>query len=451
MQETSAVHPPDVNYARSGEVAIAYQVVGEGPTDVVFVRGITGDLLSTWEQPLLVRHVEGLADCGRVLMLDKRGTGLSDRVREVQSLETTMDDIRAVMDAAASESAVLWMGGNSTGIGLLFAATYPERCAGLVLFDPRVKGIRSPDYPWAPTEEEWRERLAEVRAGWGERGYLENLAREWAPEVAANEGFLDWFVWHMRRSLSPGAAVTSFRTAMELDVSDVLSAVRVPTLVIPRPSLPGPGHYTAARIRGSQVVELPGLAGVYTWVDDEAHRATMEATTRFVSQLTRRGGSERVLATVLFTDIVDSTGLASRLGDSAWRDLLQRHHTIVRRELARFQGRELDTAGDGFFAAFDGPARAVLAASAIRDSLRTLELEIRAGLHTGECEVSDGKIAGIAVSIGARISSLAAPGEVLVSSTVKDLVAGSGLQFEDRGEHHLKGVPEVWRLFAAAR
>jgi class 3 adenylate cyclase len=451
MQETSAVHPPDVNYARSGEVAIAYQVVGEGPTDVVFVRGITGDLLSTWEQPLLVRHVAGLADCGRVLMLDKRGTGLSDRVREVQSLETTMDDIRAVMDAAASESAVLWMGGNSTGIGLLFAATYPERCAGLVLFDPRVKGIRSPDYPWAPTEEEWRERLAEVRAGWGERGYLENLAREWAPEVAANEGFLDWFVWHMRRSLSPGAAVTSFRTAMELDVSDVLSAVRVPTLVIPRPSLPGPGHYTAARIRGSQVVELPGLAGVYTWVDDEAHRATMEATTRFVSQLTRRGGSERVLATVLFTDIVDSTGLASRLGDSAWRDLLQRHHTIVRRELARFQGRELDTAGDGFFAAFDGPARAVLAASAIRDSLRTLELEIRAGLHTGECEVSDGKIAGIAVSIGARISSLAAPGEVLVSSTVKDLVAGSGLQFEDRGEHHLKGVPEVWRLFAAAR
>jgi class 3 adenylate cyclase len=451
MQETSAVHPPDVNYARSGEVAIAYQVVGEGPTDVVFVRGITGDLLSTWEQPLLVRHVEGLADCGRVLMLDKRGTGLSDRVREVQSLETTMDDIRAVMDAAASESAVLWMGGNSTGIGLLFAATYPERCAGLVLFDPRVKGIRSPDYPWAPTEEEWRQRLAEVRAGWGERGYFENLAREWALEVAANDGFLDWFVWHMRRSLSPGAALTSFRAAMELDVSDVLSAVRVPTLVIPRPSLPGPGHYTAARIRGSQVVELPGLAGVYTWVDDEAHRATMEATTRFVSQLTRRGGSERVLATVLFTDIVDSTGLASRLGDSAWRELLQRHHTIVRRELARFQGRELDTAGDGFFAAFDGPARAVLAASAIRDSLRTLELEIRAGLHTGECEVSDGKIAGIAVSIGARISSLAAPGEVLVSSTVKDLVAGSGLQFEDRGEHHLKGVPEAWRLFAAAR
>ena len=448
MKDTSAVKPPDVSYARSGDVAIAFQVVGAGPTDVLFVRGITGDLLSTWEQPLLVRHVEGLATCGRVLMLDKRGTGLSDRVREVQSLETTMDDVRAVMDAAGSERAVLWTAATSTGIGVLFAATYPERCAGLVLFDPRVKGIRSPDYPWAPTEEEWRERLAGVRAGWGERSYLESLAREWAPEVAEDDGFRDWFVWHMRRSLSPGAALTSFRTAMELDVRDVLAAVRVPTLVIPRPALPGPGYYTAERIRGAEVVELPELAGVYTWVDDEAHRATMEATERFVLRLTDRIGSERVLATVLFTDIVGSTELASRLGDSAWRDLLQRHHAIVRRELARFQGRELDTAGDGFFAAFDGPARAVLAASAIRDSLRALELEVWAGLHTGECEVSDGKIAGIAVSIGARISSLAAPGEVLVSSTVKDLVAGSGLAFEDRGEHQLKGVPETWRLFA---
>ena len=439
---------PDVRYARSGDVAIAYQVIGKGSADVVFVRGITGDLISTWDQPLLVRHVEGLADCGRVLMLDKRGTGLSDRVREVQSLETTMDDIRAVMDVVGSERAVLWTGGTSTGIGVLFAATYPERCAGVVLFDPRVKGVHSADYPWAPTEEEWRDRLAGVRAGWGERGYLESLAREWAPEVADDDLFRNWFVWHMRRSLSPGAALTSFRAAMELDVRDVLAAVRVPTLVIPRPALPGPGHYTAKRIPGAEVVELPALDGVYTWVDDDAHTATMDATRRFVARLTDRISSERVLATVLFTDIVGSTELAARLGDATWRDLLQRHHTLVRRELARFHGRELDTAGDGFFAAFDGPARAVLAASAIRDSLRTLELEIRAGLHTGECEVSDGKIAGIAVSIGARISSLASPGEVLVSSTVTDLVAGSGLRFDERGEHELKGVPGTWRLYA---
>jgi class 3 adenylate cyclase len=238
---------------------------------------------------------------------------------------------------------------------------------------------------------------------------------------------------------------------MELDVRDVLTAVRVPTLVLPWPALPGPGHYTAARIRGAEIVELPELRGIFTWVDEDVHAATMEATERFVSRLSQRGGSERVLATVLFTDIVGSTELASRLGDSAWRDLLQRHHAVVRRELARFQGRELDTAGDGFFAAFDGPARAVHAAAAIRDSLRTLELEVRAGLHTGECEASDdGKIAGIAVSIGARIASLAAPGEVLVSSTVKDLVAGSGLRFEDRGEHQLKGIAEAWRLFAVA-
>ncbi|MDX6399751.1 MAG: hypothetical protein QOF27_357, partial [Gaiellaceae bacterium] len=442
------VQPPDVSYARSGEVSVAYQLVGTGPPDLVFVRGIAGDLLSSWEQPLLVRHVEGLSAHSRVLMLDKRGTGLSDRVREVQSLETAMDDIRAVMDAVGSESAVLWTGTSSTGISVLFAATYPERCAGLVLFDPTVKGVRSADYPWAPTAEEWRQRLASVRGGWGERGYLEDLAGEWAPEVAEDEGFREWFIWHMRRSLSPGAALTAFRAAMELDVSDVLAAVRVPTLVIAHPARPGPAHYIAQRIRGAEIAELPPLRGLYTWVDDDAHRATMKATERFVSRLARPAGSERVLTTILFTDIVGSTELAARVGDSAWRELLQKHHAIVRRELARFQGRELDTAGDGFFASFDGPARAVRAASAIRGALLPLEIQIRSGLHTGECEVSDGKIAGIAVSIGARISSLAAPGEVLVSSTVKDLVAGSGLGFEDRGDHRLKGIPEKWHLFA---
>jgi class 3 adenylate cyclase len=450
MRDTSRMTPPDVSYARSGDVAIAYQVVGDGSTDIVFVRGITGDLLSTWEQPLLVRHVEGLARLGRVLMLDKRGTGLSDRVREVQSIETAMDDIRAVMDSAGSTGAVLWGGGSSTGTNALFAATYPERCLGLVFFDPTVKGSWATDYPWARTAEGWRQRLAEVRAGWGDRAYLEGLAREWAPGVASDPGFRDWFVWHMRRSLSPGAALTAFRTEMELDVSDILVAVRVPTLILPRPSNPGPAHYAAKRIRGAQVADLPPFEGVYTWVDDDAHEATMAETERFISRLTAGRVRERVLATILFTDIVGSTELAARVGDAAWRELLERHHAIVRRELARFRGRELDTAGDGFFASFDGPARAVQAAAALREPLGAIGLEIRAGLHTGEFEVSDGKIVGISVSIGARISSLAGPGEVLVSSTVKDLVAGSGLRFEDRGERQLKGVPEMWHLFALA-
>jgi class 3 adenylate cyclase len=446
--ETLLVRIPEVSYARSGDVAIAFQVIGDGPPDLVFVRGVTGDLLSTWDQPLLVRHVEGLAESGRVLMLDKRGTGLSDRVREVHSAETAMDDVRAVMDAVGSESAVIWLGAAATGVGVLFAATYPERCAGLVCFDPQVRGTRAPDYPWAPSEEEWREWLAAIRSGWGERAFLEQLAREWAPEVVDDESFREWFVWHMRRSLSPGAALTAFRAAKELDVSDVLSAVRVRTLILPRPSQPGPAYYIAERIRGASVVELPPFDGHYTWVDDDSHQATMEATREFVSRLIDRGEAERVLATVLFTDIVGSTELASRLGDSRWRALLERHHAAVRRQLARFQGRELDTAGDGFFAAFDGPARAVRAATAIVHSLRALDLEIRAGVHTGECEVSNGKIVGVAVSIGARIASLADPGEVLVSSTVKDLVAGSGLRFEDRGEQVLKGISEPWRVFA---
>ncbi len=441
---------PEIRYARSGNVAIAYQEVGSGPIDIIFVRGMTGDLLSTWDQPLLVRHVEGLSSSGRVLMLDKRGTGLSDRVREVQSLETTMDDIRSVLDAADSERAVMWTGQSSSGIGILFAASYPERCAGLALLEPHVRGTRTDDYPWGLNEEEWRERLRAVGRGWGDREFLEALGREWAPGAGDDRAFLDWFVGHMRRSLSPGAALTAYRTQMEADVSDVLGAVRVPTLIMTRPKEADRSRYAAERIRGSQLVVLPPFEGLFTWIPDDAHEATMEATGRFIASLAKPVGRERVLASIVFTDIVGSTETAARLGDAAWRDLLGRHHALVRRELARFDGRELDTAGDGFFATFDGPARAVQAATAIRDAVRSLGIEVRAGIHTGECEVHDGKVTGIAVSIGARISSLAAPGEVLVSSTVKDLVAGSNLVFEDRGSHALKGVPGEWRISAVA-
>jgi class 3 adenylate cyclase len=444
------VERPEVHYARSGDVAIAYQIVGDGSPDIVLIRGLTGDLLSTWEHALLVRHVEGLAAIGRLLMLDRRGSGLSDRTRDVPSVEAAMDDIRAVLDAVDSDRAVLWTGSNATGIAVMFAATYPERTAGVVLFDPTVRGVRSDDYPWAPTEGEWRERLTATRTGWGERPFLEELAHEWAPEVADDDDFRGWFVDHMRRSMTPGAALTSFRAAMELDVTDVLAAVRVPTLVIAHPMRPGPGHYLAARIRNTEIAELPPLRGVYTWVDDDAHRATMKATADFVRRLSPQARPNRVLATLLFTDIVGSTERAAALGDGPWRELLGRHHAIVRRELARHGGRELDTAGDGFFASFDGPARAVQAAAAMCTALAEAGIQIRAGLHTGECELADDKLAGIAVSIAARISTLAGPGEVLVSSTVRDLVAGSGIAFADRGEHELKGVPDRWRVYAAS-
>jgi class 3 adenylate cyclase len=438
---------PEVRYARSGEVAIAYQVIGEGRTDVVFVRHMSGDLLSTWEQPLLVRHVDGLAANGRLLLLDRRGTGLSDRVREVQSLETTMDDIRAVMDDAGSERAVLWTGLHSTGLGILFAATYPDRCAGLMLLDPQARGTASEEYPWAPAAEEWRARLRTMRTGWGDRSYLEAMAREWAPEMADDEGFIDWLVWHMRRSLSPGAALTAYRTAMEVDVTDVLAAVRVPTLILARPTAIERARWMAKRISGARLLELPWFEGIFTWVVDEVHDATMRATSEFIGSLASPADHERLLATILFTDIVGSTEVAARLGDAEWRNLLVRHHALVRRELARFNGIELDTAGDGFFATFDGPARAITAAMAIRDAVASIGIEVRAGLHTGECEVHDGKVTGIAVAIGARIAAMAEPGEVLVSSTVRDLVAGSGRRFEERGDRELKGVPGTWTVF----
>jgi class 3 adenylate cyclase len=438
---------PDVRYARSGEVAIAYQSIGAGDLDIVWVRSIAGDLLSTWEEPRLVRHIEGLARLGRVLLIDRRGTGLSDRMRDVQSLETVMDDVRAVMDDAGSERAVLFTGSSSTGIGALFAATYPDRCAGLILVDPRARGIKADDYPWAPSEREWQVLLASVRKSWGDRNYLEQLAGEWAPDLADDVDFREWFVWHARRSLSPGAAATAYRAERELDIRDLLPAVRVPVLLLARSDQPGPARYMARHLPNATITDVPEFRGAYTWANDESHEVTMQACEAFCSSLRLSSAPQKVLVTVLFTDIVGSTELMSEIGDAAWRDLIVKHHAIVRTTLAANSGRELDTAGDGFFAVFDGPARAVRAAEAIVKAVRPLGIEVRAGLHTGECEVSEGKVAGIAVSIGARICSLAGPGCVLVSSTVKDLVSGSELRFDDDGEHLLKGVAEPRRLY----
>ena len=268
---------PDVQYARSGDVAIAYQVVGEGATDILFARGVSGELLSMWEHPLIARHVAGLAEIGRLLMLDKRGTGLSDRMREAATLEARIDDLGAVMDAVGSQRAVLWASMESARLAIVFAATYPERTSGPVLLEPWIRGRRTPDYPWAPSDEEWRHQLAEVAERWGRRDYFEELTHEWAPDGADDPEFVDWFVTHMRRGMSPGAAVALFRAIRDSDVADVLGAVRVPTMVMFKPEERGPAEYVADRVSKCELVELGRLRGIYTWIDDETHAASMAA------------------------------------------------------------------------------------------------------------------------------------------------------------------------------
>jgi class 3 adenylate cyclase len=442
------VEIPDVQYARSGDVAIAYQVVGGGPVDLVFVRGSLADLLAAWEEPRFVQHVEGLASFARVVLFDKRGSGLSDPVRQVPTLEARMDDVRAVLDAVGAGPAVLWSGHEGTRLAILFAATYPERTRALVLYDPTARGLWAPDYPWAPNEEEWLEKLGEVRAPWGDRDYLAKRARDHCPVAAQDDAFVEWYIRYLRRSASPSAAVAYYRMMMEGDVRGVLPTVRAPTLILNRPQARDEAKYVADRIPGTKMIEIPGLLDGYSWTDPELNGIMLRETKQFVTDLSPARAPDRVLATLLFSDIVDSTPQAASLGDSAWRELLERHHAVVRGVLARYEGKEIDSSGDGFFASFEGPGRAIECARTLHEELGALGLQVRVGIHTGECERIDGKLGGIAVPIGARIMGLARAGDVLVSSTVRDLVAGSGLEFEDRGTHELKGVPGEWRLYA---
>jgi class 3 adenylate cyclase len=439
---------PEIRYVRSGEVSIAYQLFGSGEMDLVVVRGSLAELESGWQQPLFVRHLEQFASFARVAIFDKRGTGLSDRLREVPTLETRMDDVRVVMEAAGMEQAALFAAHEGARIASLFAATYPERTRALVLFDPSARGRRAPDYPWARSDEEWRRWLRDVGEGWGSSEFFERYLRDYCPSVADDEEFRRWFVRHMRSSASPGAAVSFQRMVMDGDVTDVLPAVRVPTLVCSRPQSAGPAQYVAGRIPGAVWREIPGLVDGYSWANPEANGRMLAETERFLRGLASPTEPERLLATFLFTDIVGSTEHAARVGDTAWRRLLEQHDARVRRRLAEFRGKELSTTGDGFFASFDGPGRAIRCARAIRDDVRELGIEIRAGLHTGEGELHNGTIGGIAVHIAARVAALAAGGEILVSGTVRDLVAGSLVEFEDRGERDLKGVPGRWHLYA---
>jgi class 3 adenylate cyclase len=434
-------------YTKSGDLHIAYQVTGKGPRDVVLVPGFVSHLEYQWEYPGAARLLERLSSFSRLICFDKRGTGLSDRVGDIPTLEERMDDVRAVMDAAGSEHATLFGISEGGPMSLLFAATYPERTSALVLYGAYARRTWAADHAFGRTDEEMGRVIEAMERDWGGPVGVEI----WAPSLAADERFRHWWANYLRLAASPGAAITVMKMNMEIDVRHVLSSVRVPTLIIHRTgdrvSDVEQGRYLTAHIPGARLTELPGDDHVPYANSDQI----IDEVEEFLTGTRHEAEIDRVLATVLFTDIVGSTERAAALGDRHWRDLLAGYYATARRELARFRGREVDTAGDGFFAAFDGPARAIRCAEAISAGVRSLGIEVRAGLHTGECEMIGDKVGGIAVHIGARVAALARPGEVLVSNTVKDLVAGSGLSFDERGAHVLKGVPGEWRLYALGR
>lgn len=438
----------ETKYARSGDIHIAYQVLGRGPLDLVYVPGWVSHVELAWEEPTLARFLRRFASFSRLITFDKRGTGLSDRVPNDQlpTLEERMDDLRAVMDTVGSERAALLGVSEGGNLCALFAATYPERTTALVMYGTFAKRIWSPDYPWAPTPEKREQEYALVESEWGG---LMDLAH-YVPSKIDDEEFARRLATYMRRAASPGAAVALLRMNTQIDIRAILPTISVPTLVIHRTGdldvNVEEGRWLAEQIAGARFVELSGDDHL-PWVGDQD--AILDEIQEFLTGVRPILESDRVLSTLLFTDIVSSTELADRLGDRAWIELLERHHAMVRRELTRFRGHEVDTAGDGFFATFDGPARAIRCALNVVEAGHQLGIKIRAGLHTGEIEVTGPKIGGIALHIGSRVAATAKPSEVLVSSTVKDLVAGSRIRFVDRGTHVLKGVPGEWHLFAA--
>ena len=427
----------DIRYARSGGVSIAYQVVGDGEVDLVYVPDYVSNLVYGWETPYWRGFYEQLAERFRLILFDKRGTGLSDLGGQFPALETRMDDVRAVLDAVGSSSAVLLGSHDGCSMAALYAATYPERTRALVLFHPVAHD------PAAQTEEA-RDELARLRETWGTQELADEILAEGSPSLVGDPVFRDAFTNLLRVGASPSVAYALNRAWYETDLRDVLPSIRVPTLVLYRDVHADMARDVADRIPGAKAMRVSGVDYSELWLSQEIP----EEVERFVAGEPVAEVPDTVLSTVLFTDIVGSSSVAAELGDRAWRELLERHHALVRRELARYRGEEKDTAGDGFFATFDGPARAIRCADAIVEGVRPLGLEIRAGVHTGECEVHEGKVAGLAVVIGARVAAAADASEVLVSQTVKDLVAGAGLEFEERGERELKGVPDPWRLYA---
>ena len=440
---------PRTKYARNGDLSIAYQVVGDGSIDLVHGPGSVSHLEYAWEEPGYARYLRRLTSFSRLILFDKRGTGLSDRSAGIASMEERMDDVRAVMDAAGSARAVLFGVSESAPLACLFAATYPERTAALILYAAYASEVRQPDYPWPPTAEERAaqidESAATIHETWGDVDWLADAA----PSRASDPAFRTWFSTFLRLGASPGAVVTLERMDAMIDVRHVLPTIRVPTLVLHRLDTRNynveHGRYVAARIPGARLVELPGTDYLPFVGDTDVLIDEIEA---FVTGARPVAVPDHILATVLVSEVATSAGRLVALGDRRWGDLQERFQALAGREIDRFRGRVRELTGDRVVATFDGPARAIRCAEAIGDASRDLDLPIRSGLHTGECEVRDDRVSGVAVPLAAWIATQAAADEILVSSTVKDLVAGAGLRFVDRGTRSLLGMPGDWRLFA---
>ncbi len=445
------MHSPDIRFARNGDVALAYQTVGDGPVDLVFVPQWVGNLEITWDNPLFARFLTGLASSRRLILMDPRGTGLSDRLspHDVPSLEVMMDDLGVVMDAAGCARPVLFGGSDSGALCALFAATYPERVSALIAYSTTARGDYESQIGPPLLEYSWDSYLEGLASGWGTPEYAAELLRWFAPSIADDAEQRRWWTRMQRLAASPTAMLARERVWRQYDLRAVLGTIQVPTLVLHRTGdevdAVEAGRDFAQRIPGARFVELPGDDWL-VWAGDQA--SVLSEVDSFLHGIAEEEASfDRVLATVMFTDLVGSTEQLAEHGDVAWRALIERHHSTVRALLRRYRGVEVDVAGDGFFATFDGPARAVRCAAGIVEAVRPLGLRVRAGVHTGEVERIDKKAGGLAVVIGARIAALAGPSEVFVSQTVKDLVAGSGLVFDRIGERELKGVPDRWTLF----
>jgi pimeloyl-ACP methyl ester carboxylesterase len=444
------VSTPQTKYAKADGASIAYQVVGDGPVDLVLVLGFATHLELQWQSPPLARFFERLSSFSRLIIFDKRGTGLSDPVAEVPTLERRVDDVRAVMDAAGSERAALLGISEGGPMSVMFAATHPDRTTALVLYGAMGRTTEAPDYPWASPADALRESAAEFIAPyWGQPN--SSILELFAPSLADDPEAVEFTARMERSAASPAMVLQIFEMFLDIDVRAVLPTIHVPTLVLHRHGdrvvNRRAGEELATRIPGARYVELPGIDHM-PWAGDT--EAVLGAIEEFLTGTRSMAEPDRVLATVMFTDIVGSTQRLGELGDARWRELFAVHQVAVRRELTRFRGREVKALGDGHLATFDGPARAIRCGSALAESARSLDLEVRVGIHCGEVEVMGDDIGGIAVHIAARVAALASAGEVLVTSTVKELVAGSGIQFLERGATVLKGVPDEWRLFATA-